>query len=58
MSKRIHVGTFRTKPGDITKNRGHDYGMGRKSVLAVGEVYAGQHPGKGTRQGSNSKPSR
>lgn len=31
MSKRIHVGTFRTRPGDLTKNRGHDYGMGRKS---------------------------
>lgn len=29
--KSIHVGTLKTDPRDLTKNRGHDYGVGRKT---------------------------
>lgn len=28
-TKRYHVGELRTKPSDLTKNRGHEYGAGR-----------------------------
>lgn len=32
-SRKIHVATLEFEPGDITKNRGHEYGAGRKTQV-------------------------
>lgn len=29
--KKIHIGEVKSKPEDITKNRGHSYGAGRST---------------------------
>jgi hypothetical protein len=31
--KKIHVGTIESDPRDLTKNRGHDYGVGRTAKV-------------------------
>ena len=33
MKDPLHVGVFRFQPADITKDRGHEYGVGRKAEV-------------------------